>query len=115
VYVTVFLRIALDSPLIIYALLTISSIASGSYLLANLFYEINRQMRRQSKAKANNHSNEQHNLTISFLIPAYDEEQIIGKCIESIDRAAAKYGGRTEIVIVNDVLQIILKRFLLIL
>src|SRR5918992_1698989 len=32
-YVIVFLRIALDSPLIIYALLTISSIASVSYLL----------------------------------------------------------------------------------
>ena len=101
-YVIVFLRIALDSPLIIYALLTISSIASVSYLLANLFYEINRQIRRQSKARPNNHTKEQHNLTISFLIPAYNEEQIIGKCIESIDRAAANYGGRTEIVIVND-------------
>ncbi len=101
-FVILFLRIALDSPLIIYALLTISSIASVSYLLANLFYEINRQIRRQSKAKANNHPKRQHNLTISFLIPAYNEEQIIGKCIESMDRAAAKYGGRTEIVIVND-------------
>jgi cellulose synthase/poly-beta-1,6-N-acetylglucosamine synthase-like glycosyltransferase len=102
IYVIIFLRIALDSPLMIYALLTISSIASLSYLLANLFYEINRQIRRQSKAKANNHPKRQHNLMISFLIPAYNEEQIIGKCIESIDRAAAKYGGRTEIVIVND-------------
>jgi cellulose synthase/poly-beta-1,6-N-acetylglucosamine synthase-like glycosyltransferase len=101
-YVIIFLHIAVDSPLIIYALLTISSIASVSYLLANLIYEINRQIRRQSKAKTNSHSKPQHNLTISFLIPAYNEEQIIGKCIESIDRAAAKYGGRTEIVIVND-------------
>jgi cellulose synthase/poly-beta-1,6-N-acetylglucosamine synthase-like glycosyltransferase len=101
-YVIVFLHIALDSPIIIYTLLTISSIASVSYLLANLIYEVNRQARRQSEAKANSHFERQHNLTISFFIPAYNEEQIIAKCIESIDRAAAYYGGKTEIVIVND-------------
>jgi cellulose synthase/poly-beta-1,6-N-acetylglucosamine synthase-like glycosyltransferase len=102
IYVILFLRIAVDSPVMIYALLTISSIASVSYLLANLIYEINRQRRKKSKAKANSHSERQYKPTISFLIPAYNEEQIVGKCIESIDRAAANYSGKTEIVIVND-------------
>ncbi len=102
VYVIMLLNIPLDSPLILYALLTISSIASVSYLSANLVYEINRQKRIRTKRKANRHSKQQHNPTISFLIPAYNEEQIVWECIESIDRAAAKYGGKTEIVIVND-------------
>jgi cellulose synthase/poly-beta-1,6-N-acetylglucosamine synthase-like glycosyltransferase len=108
------LDIAVASPVVIYAILTISSIPSLSYLLANLIYEIKRQTKRQSKAKANSHYERQHNLKISFLyerqhnlkisflIPAYNEEKIIGKCIESIERAAAKYTGKTEIVIVND-------------
>ena len=97
-----FLDIALDSPLMIYALLTLSSVVSVSYLLGNLIYEINRQTRRKSKVNAKSYSERQHPLTISFLIPAYNEEQIIGKCIESIDRAAAKYNGKAEIIIVND-------------
>jgi cellulose synthase/poly-beta-1,6-N-acetylglucosamine synthase-like glycosyltransferase len=42
------------------------------------------------------------NVIISFLIPAYNEGKIIGKCIASIEKAAAKYNGRTEIIIVND-------------
>jgi cellulose synthase/poly-beta-1,6-N-acetylglucosamine synthase-like glycosyltransferase len=102
IFLILLLRIPLDSPLILYALITISSVSSVSYLLANLVYEINRQRRIRSKIKANSNSELQHYPTISFLIPAYNEEQIIGKCIESIDRAAARYGGNTEIVIVND-------------
>jgi cellulose synthase/poly-beta-1,6-N-acetylglucosamine synthase-like glycosyltransferase len=92
-----------DSPLLIYALITVSGIASVSYLLANLIYEIKRQNRKRRKSKPNSPPRQQqHNLMISFLIPAYNEEQIIGKCIESIDMAAAKYNGTTEIIIVND-------------
>jgi cellulose synthase/poly-beta-1,6-N-acetylglucosamine synthase-like glycosyltransferase len=104
-YVIIFLHIAFNSAIVLYALFTISSVLSVSYLLANLLYEIiNRQRSRQSKdSKANNHSGrQQYNPTISFLVPAYNEEKIIGRCIESIDRAAAKYSGNTEIVIVND-------------
>jgi cellulose synthase/poly-beta-1,6-N-acetylglucosamine synthase-like glycosyltransferase len=102
IYALLLLDIPFNSPLILYALLTISSISSVSYLLANLACEINRQKRVQTKRKANRHPERQYNPTISFLIPAYNEEQIIGKCIESVDRAAAKYDGKTEIVIVND-------------
>ncbi|MDQ4013674.1 MAG: glycosyltransferase family 2 protein [Thermoproteota archaeon] len=41
-------------------------------------------------------------LTLSFLIPAYNEEKLVGRCIESIDRAAANYAGKVEIILVND-------------
>ncbi|MEO9319806.1 MAG: glycosyltransferase [Nitrososphaera sp.] len=41
-------------------------------------------------------------LPVSFLIPAYNEEKTIGQLITSIDRAAAKYEGSVEIVLVND-------------
>jgi cellulose synthase/poly-beta-1,6-N-acetylglucosamine synthase-like glycosyltransferase len=40
--------------------------------------------------------------SVSFLIAAYNEEKIIARCIESIDMAASKYIGKTEIIIVND-------------
>jgi cellulose synthase/poly-beta-1,6-N-acetylglucosamine synthase-like glycosyltransferase len=43
-----------------------------------------------------------NNATVSFLIAAYNEEKIIARCIESIDRAASKYSGKTEIIVVND-------------
>lgn len=102
IYVIILLDIPLNSGIILYGLITISSISSISYLLANLIFEINRQRSIQSKVKRNRHSELQHDPTISFLISAYNEEEIIGKCIESIDRAAAKYGGKTEILIVND-------------
>ncbi len=101
-YVFMFLRIALNSPLMIYALLTLSSVTSVSYLLANLIYEINRQTKRSRNFKEKYHSKADHQFSISFLIPAYNEEEFIGKCIESIDNAAGYYKGKTEIVIVND-------------
>ncbi|HKG70698.1 MAG TPA: glycosyltransferase, partial [Nitrososphaeraceae archaeon] len=101
-YIIMLLDIPLNSAVILYALLTISSISSVSYLLANLIYEINKQRRKHRKRKASSHPKWQHPPTISFLIPAYNEEQIIGRCIESIDRAAVNYSGETEIVIVND-------------
>jgi cellulose synthase/poly-beta-1,6-N-acetylglucosamine synthase-like glycosyltransferase len=33
---------------------------------------------------------------------AYNEEKIIRRCIESIDKAASKYRGKTDIVLIND-------------
>lgn len=96
------LQITVDSPFIIYALLTLSSIFSVGYLLANFIYEIIRQTGRRSRAKANIHSEREYAPAISFLIPAYNEEKIIKKCIESIDKAAARYHGKTEIIVVND-------------
>jgi cellulose synthase/poly-beta-1,6-N-acetylglucosamine synthase-like glycosyltransferase len=42
------------------------------------------------------------NVPISFLLPAFNEEKTIRRCIESIDRAASNYQGTTEIIVVND-------------
>lgn len=42
------------------------------------------------------------NVPISFLLPAYNEEKTIRRCIESIDLAASNYSGKTEIIVVND-------------
>ena len=39
---------------------------------------------------------------ITVITPAYNEEEIISRCILSIDRAAARYGGRVVIIIGND-------------
>ncbi|MDQ3872800.1 MAG: glycosyltransferase [Thermoproteota archaeon] len=108
IYIIILLHIPLNSAVVLYALLTISSISSVIFLLTNLIYEINRQRTKQSKGKSDRHSEQQQQQQqqdypmVSFLIPAYNEEQIIDRCIESIDRAAAKYDGKTEIVIVND-------------
>jgi cellulose synthase/poly-beta-1,6-N-acetylglucosamine synthase-like glycosyltransferase len=100
VYTFLLLRIVFDSPLMIYALVTLSSVPSVVYLLGNFIYEINRQNKKSgSKLKA---QGSRYYPKISFLIPAYNEEAIIGQCIHSIDRAAANYTGRTEIIIVND-------------
>ena len=40
--------------------------------------------------------------SVSFLVPAYNESAFIRRTIESIDRAAAKYPGVVDFVIVND-------------
>ena len=100
VYVFMLLSVALDSPIIIYALVTVSSVPSIAYLLGNFIYEINRQIKR-TDSRGNNLGSE-FNPKVSFLIPAYNEEEIIGRCIHSIDKAAANYKGKTEIIIVND-------------
>jgi cellulose synthase/poly-beta-1,6-N-acetylglucosamine synthase-like glycosyltransferase len=43
-----------------------------------------------------------NNESLTFLLPAYNEQVIIARTIESIDKAAAHYPGKTEIVVVND-------------
>jgi len=53
--------------------------------------------------KDKSHVNSQYrNIPVSFLLPAYNEENTIKRCIESIDKAASKYCGKTEIIVVND-------------
>lgn len=40
--------------------------------------------------------------TITFLIPAANEEGFIGKCIKHVDEACYKYPVKSEIIVVND-------------
>ena len=39
---------------------------------------------------------------ISFIVPAYNEERTISKCIASLFKCAAGYAGESEIIVVDD-------------
>ena len=41
-------------------------------------------------------------MKISFVIPAHNEEKVIGKCLESVKDEISKYSYETEIVVVNN-------------
>jgi cellulose synthase/poly-beta-1,6-N-acetylglucosamine synthase-like glycosyltransferase len=79
--------------------LNVPIIITFSYYIANIMYEITRPV-RLSKAPENN--NAEKPFSVTFLISAYNEEKLVKRCIESIDRAAAKYSGKVDIVIIND-------------
>ena len=119
-----FLKIEADSPILAYALLNlnITTIMILGYFVANIIYKLkspnwlkkwdgnrSNKGRRQEQQQSIQLPCLAYPLTIvvndfsvSFLIAAYNEEKIIARCIESIDRAASKYTGKTEIIVVND-------------
>jgi cellulose synthase/poly-beta-1,6-N-acetylglucosamine synthase-like glycosyltransferase len=120
-----YLGLDLQSPLSDYVLLalwlSISSMTTFAFFLANLAFEARRRVhlrkiermqvaespgpdRTQDAAMQTGQAQgqEAHPFSISFLIPAYNEEKLIGRCIKSIDRAAQNYHGKIETVIVND-------------
>ena len=76
--------------------LNITNGLSLSYFIANLFYEV----KTPNWLKWS--SSSQKPLSVSFLVAAYNEEKFIKRCIESMDMAASKYSGKTEIILVND-------------
>jgi cellulose synthase/poly-beta-1,6-N-acetylglucosamine synthase-like glycosyltransferase len=39
---------------------------------------------------------------VSFVVPAYNEERLIARCIESLFKSASRYPGPSEIVVVDD-------------
>ncbi|WDR03288.1 glycosyltransferase family 2 protein [Devosia algicola] len=41
-------------------------------------------------------------MKLAFVIPAYNEEALIGKCLESVEREIARSGADAEIVVVNN-------------
>ncbi len=96
-----FLNVDIDSPFFDYVhltlLLNMSHILFSAFFISNLIYEVVRPRRLRKLEET-----DRAPFSISFLIPANNEERIVGRCIESIDRAAAKYGGKTEIIVVND-------------
>jgi cellulose synthase/poly-beta-1,6-N-acetylglucosamine synthase-like glycosyltransferase len=98
-----FLKIEADSPILAYAILNlnITTIMTFSYFMSYIIYKV----KVPKWSKYDYESNGQPIRTptsISFLIAAYNEEKIIARCIESIDMAASKYAGKTEIIVVND-------------
>jgi cellulose synthase/poly-beta-1,6-N-acetylglucosamine synthase-like glycosyltransferase len=88
----------------IYLWLSLASVIRTSYWIANLVHEtlakwINRTKLHNELGPV---QDDVESLSISILIPAYNEEKLVGRCIEGIDKAAAKYSGKVEIVLVND-------------
>jgi cellulose synthase/poly-beta-1,6-N-acetylglucosamine synthase-like glycosyltransferase len=86
----------------IYLWFLLPSIINNSYWVAIL----TRQLKSKYVTKANRNRSGTLNVTkplsLSFLIPAYNEEKLVVRCVESIDRAAANYAGKVEIILVND-------------
>jgi cellulose synthase/poly-beta-1,6-N-acetylglucosamine synthase-like glycosyltransferase len=74
--------------------LNVPVIITFSYYISNILYEIRRPVQLY-KAPENNITEKPFSVT--FLISAYNEEKLIKRCIESIDRAAAKYPGKVDI------------------
>lgn len=100
-FIFTILQIKTDSPIASYVALNVSTILSFKYYLSYFLWEARapiwaKWIRTQQKIQYSN------NMAVSFLLPAYNEEKHIKKCVESIDRAAANYSGNTEIIIVND-------------
>jgi cellulose synthase/poly-beta-1,6-N-acetylglucosamine synthase-like glycosyltransferase len=79
--------------------LNVPVVITFGYFIANLMYEIKRPVHAYKLSESEKNSRWP---SVTFLISAYNEERLIGKCIESIDRAAANYSGNVDIVIVND-------------
>ena len=93
------LDITMDSPITAYFALNIVTIMIFSYYVSFFIYSLKPRTWLRSAASSNN---AQNSFSISFLLPARNEEKIIERCLRSIDAAASKYSGKTEIVVVND-------------
>ena len=102
----VFLNLDIHSPLVrfvnIYLWSRLSSIINISYWVANLTRQLISRYRGSARGNKSEALCVTRPLSLSFLIPAYNEEGIAGRCVDSIDRAAANYSGKVEIVFVND-------------
>jgi cellulose synthase/poly-beta-1,6-N-acetylglucosamine synthase-like glycosyltransferase len=101
-----FLNLNMDSPFTlfvnIYLWFRLPSIINTSYWVANLTRELISKYLTKANGNRSGTLNVTKPLTLSFLIPAYNEEKLVGRCIESIDRAAANYAGKVEVILVND-------------
>ncbi|MEM4274971.1 MAG: glycosyltransferase [Candidatus Nitrosocaldaceae archaeon] len=83
-----------DSPLAAYAAIQISSLLIYTNYIGFVLREI--KIPTWSKITTD------YKPIITFIIPAYNEEKFIERCITSIDNAAKNYNGTTEIIIVDD-------------
>lgn len=98
--ITSFFKIQTDSVVATYLAVSIFTILSFRYFISYFIFEtrIPQWVRHASMCNTN-----RNDITpVSFLLPAYNEEKHIKRCIESIDNAASRYPGKTEIIIVND-------------
>jgi cellulose synthase/poly-beta-1,6-N-acetylglucosamine synthase-like glycosyltransferase len=95
------LDLTIDSPITVYFALNVVTIIIFSYYLSFFIYAL----RKPSWLRWADLPTDLQNgspLSISFLLSARNEEKIIARCIKSLDVAASKYSGKTEIITVND-------------
>ena len=97
-FVTNVFQIHADSPVTAYLALSVFGMLSFRYFMAYFIYET----KIPHWAKHALHKTQNAAMSISFLLPAYNEEMYIKRCIESIDKAALHYHGKIEIIVVND-------------
>jgi glycosyltransferase involved in cell wall biosynthesis len=93
-----FLNIHEDSVASAYMSLNVLSVVYLIFYLSYFVHEVKlpRWMHWKSTPKDGVHQ------PLSFLLPAYNEQRTIARLIESIDRAAERYAGKVEIILVND-------------
>lgn len=89
-----------DSPITAYLSVSLSELLSLKYYMAYFIYELKVPM--WANGKKIEPVPHYEDMTMSFLLAAFNEEKHIRRCIESIDKAAKYYHGTTEIIIVND-------------
>ncbi len=83
-----------DTPLTAYTVISMSSVLIYTNFIGFLL--------RETSIPKWSTINKNYEPTISFIIPAYNEENFIERCITSIDKAASNYKGTTEIIVVDD-------------
>src|SRR5215203_5903124 len=107
--VVMYLHVDIDSPIVDYAhlylFLNLSGVVTFGFFLSNFVFEAKRhrtwKMKRSREPLARSYTDSNRMPSVSFLIPAYNEERLAGGCIASIDKAAAKYDGEVEIIFMN--------------
>lgn len=83
-----------------FAAVSINEIFILKTYLANLIYEV--KVPTWTKKTISQPPTGCNNMFVSFLIPAYNEEENMKRCIEGFDKLASKYPGKTEIIVIND-------------
>jgi cellulose synthase/poly-beta-1,6-N-acetylglucosamine synthase-like glycosyltransferase len=98
------LQIGFNSPvaILVFFYLNIMSLSSFAYYFSYLLYQT-RPLDRATTSLLHENYNSNNSNSITFLIAAYNEQELIEDCVTSIDKACSKYGkGTHEIIIVDD-------------
>jgi cellulose synthase/poly-beta-1,6-N-acetylglucosamine synthase-like glycosyltransferase len=102
------LQIRADSDIQIITVfyINIMFFSSFAYYFSYLLYQpkaLIRDRRNSSSNEDYSENNNNTNYSVSFLIAAYNEEELIEQCIMSIDKACGRYEkGKAEIILVSD-------------
>jgi cellulose synthase/poly-beta-1,6-N-acetylglucosamine synthase-like glycosyltransferase len=100
-----------ESPIALFAAIHLANIRTvavfGSYI-SFILYSLDQPdwMKSRKSYSASTslppEKEQRYSPKISFLVPAANEELLIGRCIRSIDEACYKYPVRNEIIVIDD-------------